>query len=50
MAMGLTDVLSQSSLRFSFGTTNTQADVEYALLVLPDVIARGLAANLVGKK
>ena len=50
MAMGLTDVLSQSSLRFSFGTTNTQADVEYALSVLPDVIARGLAANLVGKK
>ena len=50
MAMGLTDVLSQSSLRFSFGTTNTQADVEYALSVLPDVIARGLVANLVGKK
>jgi len=50
MAMGLTDVVSQSSLRFSFGSTNSQADVDYALSVLPDVIERGLAANVVGKK
>jgi cysteine desulfurase len=50
MAMGLTDVVSQSSLRFSFGTTNTQEDVAYALSVLPEVIERGLAANAVGKK
>jgi len=50
MAMGLTDVLSQSSLRFSFGTTNTEADVAYALSVLPGVIERGLAANAVGRK
>jgi cysteine desulfurase len=50
MAMGLTDVLAQSSLRFSFGATNTQADVDYALSVLPTVIERGLAANAVGKK
>ena len=50
MAMGLTDVVSQSSLRFSFGTTNTQDDVDYALSVLPTVIERGLAANAVGKK
>ena len=50
MAMGLSDVRSQSSLRFSFGATNTQADVEYALSVLPTVIERGLAANAVGKK
>jgi len=50
MAMGLTDVVSQSSLRFSFGTTNTQADVAYALSVLPEVIERGLAANAVGRK
>jgi cysteine desulfurase len=50
MAMGLSDVLSQSSLRFSFGTTNTEADVAYALSVLPDVIERGLAANAVGRK
>jgi len=50
MAMGLTDVDSQSSLRFSFGTTNSSSDVEYALSVLPIVIERGLAANAVGKK
>lgn len=50
MAMGLSDVVSQSSLRFSFGATNTQADVDYALSVLPTVIERGLAANAVGKK
>ena len=50
MAMGLTDVVSQSSLRFSFGSTNTTSDVEYALSVLPDVIERGLAAHAVGKK
>ena len=50
MAMGLTDVVSQSSLRFSFGSTNSQADVDYVLSVLPDVIERGLAANAVGKK
>ena len=50
MAMGLTDVVSQSSLRFSFGTTNTAGDVAYALSVLPDVIERGLAANAVGRK
>jgi cysteine desulfurase len=50
MAMGLTDVVSQSSLRFSFGSTNTEKDVAYALKVLPEVIERGLAANAVGKK
>jgi cysteine desulfurase len=50
MAMGLTDVTSQSSLRFSFGSTNTTNDVAYALSVLPDVIERGLAANAVGRK
>ncbi len=50
MAMGLTDVLSQSSLRFSFGSTNTSEDVAYALSVLPTVIERGLAANAVGRK
>jgi len=50
MAMGLTDVVSQSSLRFSFGTTNSSSDVEYALSVIPIVIERGLAANAVGKK
>jgi len=50
MAMGLTDVVAQSSLRFSFGPTNTQEDVDYALSVIPDVIERGLAAHSVGRK
>ncbi len=50
MAMGLTDVVSQSSLRFSFGSTSTETDVAYALSVLPDVITRGLAAHSVGRK
>ncbi len=49
MAMGLSDVVAQSSLRFSFGSTSTQSDVEYALSVLPRVIERGLAANAVGR-
>jgi cysteine desulfurase len=50
MAMGLSDVVAQSSLRFSFGSTSTQADVDYALSVIPEVIERGLAAHSVGKK
>jgi len=50
MAMGLTDVVAQSSLRFSFGSTSTQADVDYALSVIPGVIERGLAAHSVGRK
>ena len=50
MAMGHTEVSAQSSLRFSFGATSTQADVDYALSVLPTVIERGLAANAVGRK
>ncbi len=49
MAMGLSDVVAQSSLRFSFGSTSTQDDVDYALSVLPRVIERGLAANAVGR-
>ena len=49
MAMGLSDVVAQSSLRFSFGSTSTQADVDYTLSVLPHVIERGLAAHAVGR-
>ena len=43
MAMGLSDVVAQSSLRFSFGATSTEADVDFALSVLPAVIERGLS-------
>ena len=45
MAMGLTDVVAQSSLRFSLGSSSTQDDVDYTLSVLPRVIERGIAAQ-----
>jgi len=44
LAMGHSDESAQSSLRFSFGSTSTQADVDFVLSVLPDVISRGRAA------
>ena len=45
LAMGHTEESAQSSLRFSFGATSTQEDVDFVLSVLPDVISRGRAAN-----
>ena len=45
LAMGHTEITAQSSLRFSFGATSTQADVDFVVSVLPDVISRGRAAN-----
>jgi cysteine desulfurase len=45
IAMGHTTITAQSSLRFSFGAESTQADCDFVLSVLPDVIARGRAAN-----
>jgi cysteine desulfurase len=49
LAMGLSEKVAQSSLRFSFGATNSKSDVDYALSVLPRVIERGLAANAVSR-
>ena len=46
LAMGHTEKTAQSSLRFSLGASTTQSDIDYVLSVLPDVIARGRAANL----
>jgi len=46
ISMGHNVESAQSSLRFSFGASSTQADVDYVVSVLPDVIARGRAANL----
>jgi cysteine desulfurase len=43
--MGHNEVSAQSSLRFSFGANSTQADVDFALSVLPTVIERGRVAN-----
>jgi len=45
LSMGLTEETAQSSLRFSFGATSSQADVDFVLSVLPDVISRGRAAH-----
>jgi len=46
LAMGHNEISAQSSLRFSLGSTTAQSDIEFVLSVLPDVIARGRAANL----
>ena len=45
LAMGHTEITAQSSLRISLGSNSTEADVDFALSVLPTVIARGRAAN-----
>jgi cysteine desulfurase len=45
LAMGHNDMTAQSSLRFSLGSASTQADIDFVLSVLPDVIERGRAAN-----
>ena len=45
LSMGHTEETAQSSLRFSFGATSSQADVDFVLSVLPDVISRGRAAH-----
>ena len=46
LAMGHSEVTAQSSLRFSFGATSTSRECDFVVSVLPDVIARGRAANL----
>jgi cysteine desulfurase len=46
LAMGHTEATAQSSLRFSFGAGSTQADVDFVMSVLPDVISTGRAAHL----
>ena len=46
LAMGHTEATAQSSLRFSFGAVSTQADVDFVMSVLPDVISTGRVAHL----
>ena len=46
LAMGHTEATAQSSLRFSFGAASTQADVDFVMSVLPDVITTGRAAHI----
>jgi cysteine desulfurase len=44
LAMGHSEITAQASLRFSCGATTTEADIDFALSVLPTVINRGRAA------
>ena len=46
LAMGHSEKSAQSSLRISFGATSSRSDCDFILSILPDVIARGRAANL----
>jgi len=45
MAMGHDEIGATSSLRFSLGATTTVGDIEYALSVIPEVVAMAKAAN-----
>ncbi|MFM9151926.1 MAG: aminotransferase class V-fold PLP-dependent enzyme, partial [Candidatus Planktophila sp.] len=45
MAMGHDEIGATSSLRFSLGATTTADDIEYALRVIPEVVALAKAAN-----
>jgi cysteine desulfurase len=47
VAMGIDDRNARGSLRFSFGRTSTQADVDAILTVLPDVVERAKRAGSV---
>jgi cysteine desulfurase len=47
-AMGHTETSAMSSLRFSFGSTTTEEEVDEVLKVLPAVISRGVAVNCSG--
>jgi cysteine desulfurase len=40
LAMGVPPQIAQSSIRFSFGRENTEAEVRRVLEVLPDIITR----------
>ena len=44
MAMGVSGERSRSSLRFSLGKENTEADIVYTLQVLPELVERARAA------
>ncbi len=40
MALGVSEAVAHGSIRFSFGKTNTQEDVDHVLEVLPPIIQR----------
>ena len=48
LAMGVPEADAGGALRFTFGRTSSQADVDAVLRVLPDVVQRARAAGLSG--
>jgi cysteine desulfurase len=40
LAMGLTHEVAHGSLRLTLGRENTEADIDYILEVLPEIVAR----------
>jgi cysteine desulfurase len=48
LAMGLTEADARGTVRFTFGRTSAQADVDAALAVLPEAVERARAASAVG--
>ena len=44
-AMGLNEDAVMSTLRFSFGATSTQADVDSVIALLPSVVERARSAR-----
>ncbi|HVP36561.1 MAG TPA: cysteine desulfurase NifS [Terriglobales bacterium] len=49
-AMGVPGDLAQSSLRFSFGRSNTMEDVDYVVEILPEIIAKLRAMSPIYQK
>jgi cysteine desulfurase len=47
LALGVPEADARGALRFSFGATSTDADVDRVLEVLPGVVERARAAGLV---
>ena len=48
-ALGRNDELARGAIRFSFGKDNTEADVDYVLEVLPQVVERLRAMSPLNK-
>jgi cysteine desulfurase len=48
--MGVPPDLAQSSLRFSFGRSNTIDDIDYVVEVLPEIVSRLRAMSPIYQK
>ena len=49
IAMGISEELADASLRISIGASNTQAEVDQVIAILPSVVERARSAFAVGK-